>query len=109
MPLAEKVKAITTTTSHCASTKLRGDDARLAGRRQRPARLALPEEEAQRLAEGRAGVRIPMRPDHGHVLVDDVGKALNPSGSRIGRLKGLAEILGVMAAARRPPPGEPAR
>ncbi|KFC64029.1 Mannonate dehydratase [Bosea sp. LC85] len=59
---------------------------------------ALMAEEQRRKAAGWRHWRIPMRPDHGHELLDDVGKGSFPGYPAIGRLRGLAELRGVMTA-----------
>lgn len=58
-------------------------------------------EQARRRDAGEADWRIPLRPDHGHELLDDQGKGSFPGYSAIGRLKGLAELRGVMLAVAR--------
>ncbi|WP_181703835.1 mannonate dehydratase [Chthonobacter albigriseus] len=65
---------------------------------------ALLAEERRRVAEGRRDAAIPMRPDHGHLMADDLTKSTNPGYSLIGRLRGLAELRGVMTALDRTTP-----
>ena len=56
------------------------------------------DEEARRSKEGRADAVIPFRPDHGHELLYDIGSGTHPGYPLIGRMRGLAELRGVMHA-----------
>ena len=55
-------------------------------------------EQDRRRAEGRSDWRLPLRPDHCHVMMQDLDHyvPLTPGYSPIGRMRGLAELRGVM-------------
>ncbi|MEH3127442.1 mannonate dehydratase [Agrobacterium cavarae] len=56
---------------------------------------ALLAEEKRRLDAGLSDHQIPMRPDHGQEILDDVTRGAQPGYPAIGRLKGLAELRGI--------------
>ncbi|WIV51251.1 mannonate dehydratase [Marivivens sp. LCG002] len=62
---------------------------------------AIVAEEKRRKESGRADWSIPMRPDHGQDILDDIGRQAQPGYPAIGRLKGLAELRGLYRAFER--------
>lgn len=63
---------------------------------------AILREQALRLTAGREDVSIPFRPDHGQDILDDLNRKGQPGYPAIGRLKGLAELRGILTALSHP-------
>ena len=75
------------------------EDERLAGGTDMVALIdAVLAEEARRRTAGRVDADIPFRPDHGQDILDDLTRRAQPGYPAIGRLKGLAELRGVITA-----------
>ena len=58
------------------------------------------QEEERRKGEGREDAQIVYRPDHGHELGPDLTRQAHPGYPLVGRLRGLAELRGVIAGLR---------
>lgn len=67
---------------------------------------ALLDEERHRQTQGRPDNQIPMRPDHGHVLLSDFERETQPGYPLIGRMRGLAELRGLIVGLERRPTDE---
>ena len=63
---------------------------------------ALQAEQKRRTSEGREDWQIPMRPDHGQELLSDRGGQSLPGYPLLGRMRGLAELRGIMASVAQP-------
>lgn len=94
--------------THLRSTQLEPDGSfyeadHLAGSVNMPAVMrALLDEQDRRRAAGRADWQLPLRPDHGHTMMDDLPKpvGITPGYSCIGRMRGLSELRGLMLGLR---------
>ena len=53
-------------------------------------------EEKRRKKQNLSNCNIPMRPDHGHTILYDQNKDIVPGYSLLGRMKGLAELQGII-------------
>lgn len=72
--------------------------AHLGGDTNMPALIAtLLDEEKRRRQVARLDADIPFRPDHGHEMLSDIGRGTHPGYPLIGRMRGLAELRGVIA------------
>ncbi|MES2475991.1 MAG: mannonate dehydratase [Verrucomicrobiota bacterium] len=100
---ADRIHAV-----HLRSTQLLADGSfyeadHLGGSMDMPAVVShLLDEQDRRLAIGRADWQLPLRPDHGHTMMDDLPKpvGITPGYSCIGRMRGLAELRGLMRGLR---------
>ncbi|BCU79444.1 mannonate dehydratase [Luteolibacter sp. LG18] len=94
--------------AHLRSTKLLPDGTfyeadHLAGSVDMPAVMAnLIREQDRRRGEGRADWQLSIRPDHGHTMMDDLGKppGITPGYSCLGRMRGLSELRGLALGLR---------
>ncbi|MEZ5863233.1 MAG: mannonate dehydratase [Geminicoccaceae bacterium] len=104
--LGDRVHFLHLRNVHRESDRVQGsfyEDEHLAGATDMVALLAaVIAEERRRKAAGRVDHTIPMRPDHGQDILDDLGRRAQPGYPSIGRLKGLAELRGVMTALAHP-------